>query len=46
MSLSRLRQQQGKRHEGHELLAGVYDGFTSGFGTQDPREAGLLLAGG
>lgn len=35
---------KGKRHEAHELLAGIYDWFTEGFGTLDLREARLLLA--
>ena len=43
MSLSRLRQQQGKRKEAHDLLAEVYAWFTEGFDTADLREAKALL---
>jgi predicted ATPase len=43
MSLSRLWQQQGKRHEARELLAPVYGRFTEGFGTADLQEAKVLL---
>jgi len=43
MSLSRLRQQQGKRKEAHDLLAKVYAWFTEGFDTADLREAKALL---
>ena len=43
MSLSRLWQQQGKRDEGHELLAPVYGWFTEGFDTADLQEAKPLL---
>jgi predicted ATPase len=42
-SLSRLWQQQGKRHEARQLLAEVYGWFTEGFGTTDLREAKVLL---
>jgi len=45
MSLSRLWQWQGKRHEAHGLLAPIYTWFTEGFDTVDLREAqGLLTA--
>jgi predicted ATPase len=42
-SLSRLWQQQGKRQEGHALLAPVYAWFTEGFDTADLQEAQALL---
>jgi predicted ATPase len=43
VSLARLWQQQGKKEEVHELLAGVYGWFTEGFDTKDLREAKALL---
>jgi predicted ATPase/DNA-binding winged helix-turn-helix (wHTH) protein/class 3 adenylate cyclase len=43
MSLSRLWQQQGKREEAHQMLAGVYGWFTEGFDTPDLQEAKALL---
>ena len=43
MSLSRLWQQQGKRREAQQLLAGVYAWFTEGFATVDLQEAKTLL---
>jgi predicted ATPase len=43
MSLGRLWQQQGKRQEAHELLAGIYGWFTEGFDTADLQEAKVLL---
>jgi DNA-binding winged helix-turn-helix (wHTH) protein/predicted ATPase len=43
MSLARLWQQQGKRAEGHQLLAEVYGWFTEGFDTTDLQEAKALL---
>ena len=43
MSLSRLWQQQGKRHEARELLAPIYGWFTEGFDTADLQEAKSLL---
>jgi class 3 adenylate cyclase/predicted ATPase len=43
MSLSRLRQQQGKRKEAHDLLAEAYAWFTEGFDTADLQEAKALL---
>src|SRR5262249_17266613 len=43
MSLSRLWQQQGKQHEAHRMLAGVYNWFTEGFDTKDLQEAKALL---
>jgi predicted ATPase len=42
-SLARLWADQGKRIEGHELLAPVYDWFTEGFETPDLRDAKALL---
>ena len=43
MSLARLEQQQGKRHEAHQCLAEVYGWFTEGFDTADLRAAKALL---
>jgi predicted ATPase len=43
MSLARLRSDQGRRAEAHDLLAPVYDWFTEGFGTPDLEEARALL---
>jgi predicted ATPase len=43
MSLSRLRQQQGKQEEAHQLLSEIYDWFTEGFDTADLQEAKALL---
>jgi predicted ATPase len=43
MSLARLWQRQGKRTEGYELLAPVYNWFTEGFDTADLQEAKALL---
>jgi predicted ATPase len=43
MSLSRLWQQQGKRGEVRELLAGIYGWFTEGFDTADLQQAKVLL---
>ena len=43
MSLAQLWQQQGKRHEAHDLLAPVYNWFTEGFDTVDLQEAKALL---
>jgi predicted ATPase len=43
VSLSRLWQQEGKRHEAQQLLAGVYAWFTEGFETVDLQEAKTLL---
>ncbi len=43
MSLSRLWQQQGKRHEARALLAPIYGWFTEGFDTADLQEAKALL---
>ena len=43
MSLARLWQQQGKRAEAHQMLAGVYGWFTEGFDTADLQEGKVLL---
>jgi predicted ATPase len=43
MSLSRLWQRQGKRHEARNLLAPIYSWFTEGFDTADLQEAKALL---
>jgi class 3 adenylate cyclase/predicted ATPase len=43
MSLSRLWQQQGRRPEARQMLAGIYEWFTEGFDTPDLREAKALL---
>jgi predicted ATPase len=43
MSLSRLWQQQGKRHAAHALLAETYAWFTEGFDTADLQDARTLL---
>jgi predicted ATPase len=43
MSLSRLRQQQGKKEEARQMLAEIYGWFTEGFDTKDLQEAKALL---
>jgi class 3 adenylate cyclase/predicted ATPase len=43
MSLSRLWQRQGKRHEARKLLGEIYGWFTEGFDTADLQEARTLL---
>jgi predicted ATPase/class 3 adenylate cyclase len=43
MSLGRLWQEQGKRHEARQLLRQIYDWFTEGFNTADLKEAKALL---
>ncbi len=43
MSLSRLWQQQGKKHEAHNLLSDIHNWFTEGFDTADLQEAKNLL---
>jgi predicted ATPase len=43
MSLSRLWQQEGKRHDARELLAPIYSWFTEGFDTADLQDAKALL---
>jgi predicted ATPase len=42
-SLARLRRDQGRHTEAHELLAPVYGWFTEGFDTPDLKEAKALL---
>jgi predicted ATPase len=44
-SLGRLRRDQGKRREAHDLLAPVYGWFTEGFDTPDLKDAKALLDG-
>ena len=41
--LARLWRDQGKRQQGHDLLAPVYGWFTEGFDTLDLKEAKALL---
>jgi predicted ATPase/DNA-binding SARP family transcriptional activator len=43
MSLCRLWQEQGKREEARQMLAGIYGWFTEGFDTPDLKEARVLL---
>jgi predicted ATPase len=43
MSLSRLRQQQGRRQEARQLLVPIYGWFTEGFDTADLQVAKALL---
>jgi predicted ATPase len=43
LSLSRLWQQQNKRHEARRLLSEVYNWSTEGFATGDLQEARALL---
>jgi predicted ATPase len=42
MSLARLWQQQGKRHEAYALLSEIYGWFSEGFETADLQEAKAL----
>jgi predicted ATPase len=42
-SLARLWQQQGKKEEARNVLAGIYDWFTEGFDTGDLKDAKALL---
>jgi predicted ATPase/MoxR-like ATPase len=42
-SLARLRCQQDRRAEAHDILAPVYDWFTEGFATPDLKNAKALL---
>jgi class 3 adenylate cyclase/DNA-binding winged helix-turn-helix (wHTH) protein len=44
ISLARLWQSQGNRHDAYELLAPVYGWFTEGFDTKDLLDARSLLA--
>jgi predicted ATPase len=43
MSLSRLRQRQGRRDEAGSMLAEIYGWFTEGFDTADLKDAKTLL---
>jgi class 3 adenylate cyclase/predicted ATPase len=43
MSMARLRRDQGKRQQAHDLLAPVYGWFTEGFDTIDLKQAKALL---
>ena len=43
VSLARLIDQQQRRNEARELLAGIYNWFTEGFDTADLKEAKALL---
>jgi predicted ATPase len=43
MSMARLWEKQGKKEEGHKLLADVYNWFTEGFDTADMKDAKALL---
>ena len=43
ISLSRLWEQQGKRHDARELLAPIYSWFTEGVDTADLQDAKTLL---
>jgi predicted ATPase len=43
VSLARLWQSQGKRHEAHRVLSDIYNWFTEGFDTKDLQEAKTLL---
>jgi predicted ATPase len=43
MSLGRLRQQQGRYAEAHQILVEIYAWFTEGFETPDLQEAKALL---
>jgi predicted ATPase len=42
-SLARLWRDDGRRAEGHALLAPIYSWFTEGFNTPDLRDAKALL---
>jgi class 3 adenylate cyclase/tetratricopeptide (TPR) repeat protein len=43
-SLARLLQDQGRREQAREALAGIYGWFTEGFATRDLQEARAVLA--
>ena len=43
MSLARLLEQQGRRHEARTQLAEIYNWFTEGFDTPDLKDAKALL---
>jgi predicted ATPase len=42
-SLARLRRDQTRRNEAHDLLASIYDWFSEGFDTPDLKDAKVLL---
>ena len=42
MSLSRLRQRQGRQAEALQMLTAVYNWFTEGFDTPDLKDARAL----
>jgi predicted ATPase len=42
-SLARLRRDQGRRAEAHDLLAPIFAWFTEGFATPDLKDAKALL---
>ena len=42
-SLARLRRDQGRSAEAHDLLGPIYGWFTEGFDTADLKEAKALL---
>jgi predicted ATPase len=43
MSMAQLWRHQGKSDEARDLLASVFDWFTEGFDTRDPKQAKALL---
>jgi predicted ATPase len=43
MSVARVRRDQDKRQQAHDLLAPVYGWFTEGFDTLDLKDAKALL---
>ena len=43
VSFARLRRDQGRRAEAHDLLAPIYTWFTEGFDTPDLKDARALL---
>jgi tetratricopeptide (TPR) repeat protein len=43
VSLARLKRDTSERIASRDLLAGIYDRFTEGFGTRDLKEAKALL---
>jgi len=45
MSLSRLRQRQGRQAEALKMLTGAYNWFTEGFDTPDLKDARALIDG-
>jgi predicted ATPase len=44
MSMARLRRDQGRRQQAHDLLAPLYGWFTEGFDTLDLKDAKALLS--